>query len=110
MQEFDEKYRRMPYPASPVQMEALRAATLARISAATSPTRRGGVRVSRAVALAAAAAVAVAVGITLCCLREPARRPPAPPTYEQLLSSAPADLLRRAAAENHDDLLYNQEL
>lgn len=107
MHEFDEKYRRMPYQASPEQIEALRRRCIARTTGAAATTRRGGVAFGWAAALVAA--VAVAAGIAA---HSGLRQAPAPqtPTYEQLLSAAPAAVLQRAAAENCDDLLLNQEL
>ena len=32
------------------------------------------------------------------------------PDLEQMLATTPAETLRQAAAENYDDILYNQQL
>lgn len=108
MQEFNEKYRRMPYEVSPGQLDALRNRSIALTTGTTSTRRRGRARIAWTAALATVAAVVV-TGIALLAGRY-SDRTPEHPTYEQLLSSAPAGVLQRAAAENYDDLLYNQEL
>lgn len=55
----------------------------------------------------AAAAVVVAGIVTVCRLRQPVA---AEPCIEVLLSTASAETLQRAAAENYDDIFYNQQL
>lgn len=56
---------------------------------------------------AIAAAAAGVIGLVLV-LRDEAPTPV--PDVNQLLSSAPVETVRQAAAENYDDILYNQQL
>lgn len=107
MQDFDEKYRRMPYPSEAEEIEALRRRCLERTVCA--PRRPAlTLRLAR-IAVATAAAAVVAVCALLLSQREPDRTP-LRPTFDQLLTAAPSDALQRAAAENYDDMLYNEYL
>lgn len=113
--------RRLPYELSEERFEALhdrireriaaRAAatdSAARSTAARNPVaalvRRSLLRASLGFA---AATVIVAGIVTVCRLRQPVA---AEPGIEVLLSTASAETLQRAAAENYDDIFYNQQL
>lgn len=107
MQDFDNKYKRMPYPSEAERIEALRRRCLERTVGA--PNRRPRmVRLGR-IAVATAAAAVVGVCVLLLSQREPSGAP-LRPTFDELLSAAPSDALQRAAAENYDDMLYNDHL
>lgn len=114
--------RRLPYELSEERFEALhdrireriaaRAAatdSAARSTAARNPAaalvRRSLLRVSLGVA---AAAVLLAAVVTAHRLRQPAVTGGA--DIESLLSTASAETLQQAAAENYDDIFYNQQL
>lgn len=110
--------RRLPYALSEERFEALHdrireriaaraaAESPSALSAAPSdgPVRRVLLRVSLGVA---AAAVLLAAVVTAHRLRQPVA---AEPGIEVLLSTASAETLQRAAAENYDDIFYNQQL
>lgn len=111
--------RRLPYALSEERFEALHdrireriaaraaAESPSALSAAPSdgPVRRVLLRVSLGVA---AAAVLLAAVVTAHRLRQPAVTGGA--DIESLLSTASAETLQRAAAENYDDIFYNQQL
>lgn len=113
--------RRLPYELSEERFEALHDRIRERIAAraaatdsaarptaarnpAAAPVRRSLLRASLGFA---AAAVVVAGIVTVCRLRQPVA---AEPGIEVLLSTASAETLQRAAAENYDDIFYNQQL
>lgn len=113
--------RRLPYALSEERFEALhdrireriaaRAAatdSAARSIAARNPAaasvRRSLLRVSLGFAVAAVVAAGI---VTAHRLRQPVA---AEPGIEGLLSTASAETLQQAAAENYDDIFYNQQL
>lgn len=113
--------RRLPYELSEERFEALHDRIRERIAAraaatdsaarsiaarnpAAAPVRRSLLGASLGFA---AAAVVVAGIVTVCRLRQPVA---AEPCIEVLLSTASAETLQRAAAENYDDIFYNQQL
>lgn len=127
----DNNDRRLPYELSEERFEALHdriRGQIARRAAATdSAARPSAARPSVARSIAArnpaaapvrrsllgvslgfAVAAVVAAGIvTVCRLRQPVA---AEPCIEGLLSTASAETLQQAAAENYDDIFYNQQL
>lgn len=117
----DNNDRRLPYEFSEERFEALhdrirgqiarRAAatdSVARSIAARNPAaasvRRSLLRVSLGFAVAAVVAAGI---VTAHRLRQPVA---AEPGIEGLLSTASAETLQQAAAENYDDIFYNQQL
>lgn len=113
--------RRLPYELSEERFETLHDRIRERIAAraaatdsaarsiaarnpAAAPVRRSLLGASLGFA---AAAVVVAGIVTVCRLRQPVA---AEPGIEVLLSTASAETLQRAAAENYDDIFYNQQL
>ena len=58
---------------------------------------------------AAAAAAVLVMGLLVTEYRTRRADTPAP-DLEQMLATTPAETLRQAAAENYDDILYNQQL
>lgn len=113
--------RRLPYALSEERFEALHDRIRERIAARAAATgtvgcpaagrnrTEGPVRRSLlGVSLGFAAAAVVVAGIvTVCRLRQPVA---AEPCIEVLLSTASAETLQQAAAENYDDIFYNQQL
>ena len=117
----DNNDRRLPYELSEERFEALHDRIRERIAARAAatdsadrsiaarnpdaaPVRRSLLRVS----LGFAVATVVAAGIvTVHRLRQPVA---AEPGIEGLLSTASAETLQQAAAENYDDIFYNQQL
>lgn len=104
--EFENSGREMPYRIPPQSLEALHERILSR----TSRRPASPPRTVRRYCLTAA-------GGRLPCSSWPARyRIPHPaadtpaPDLEQMLATTPAETLRQAAAENYDDILYNQQL
>lgn len=104
--------RRMPYELSEAAFEALHARIGRRLDAADAD--RPGLR--RAVAarpllrwgaVAAGAAVVVAGVVLALRLHRPAD---GRSDFDGLLSTASAETLQQAAAENYDDILFNQQL
>ena len=94
--EFENSGREMPYRLPPQSLEALHERILS--------------RTSRRYCLTAAAAAAVLVmGLLVTEYRTRRADTPAP-GLEQMLATTPAETLRQAAAENYDDILYNQQL
>ena len=59
--------------------------------------------------LFAAAAAVLVMGLLVTEYRTRRADTPAP-DLEQMLATTPAETLRQAAAENYDDILYNQQL
>lgn len=117
----DNNDRRLPYELSEERFEALHdriRGQIARRAAATDsaarstagrnrtedPVRRSLLRVSLGFAVAAVVAAGI---VTVCRLRQPVA---AEPCIEVLLSTASAETLQQAAAENYDDIFYNQQL
>ena len=112
----DNNDRRLPYELSEERFEALHdriRGQIARRAAATGtvgcpaagrnrtegPVRRSLLRVSLGFAVAAVVAAGI---VTAHRLRQPG--------IEGLLSTASAETLQQAAAENYDDIFYNQQL
>lgn len=117
----DNNDRRLPYELSEERFEALHdrirgqiarraaatdsaARSIAARNPAAAPVRRSLLGASLGFA---AAAVVVAGIVTVCRLRQTVA---AEPCIEVLLSTASAETLQRAAAENYDDIFYNQQL
>ena len=81
-----------------------------RILSRTSRRPASPPRTVRRYCLTAAAAAAVLVmGLLVTEYRTRRADTPAP-DLEQILATTPAETLRQAAAENYDDILYNQQL
>ena len=81
-----------------------------RILSRTSRRPASPPRTVRRYCLTAAAAAAVLVmGLLVTEYRTRRADTPAP-DLEQMLATTPAETLRQAAAENYDDILYNQQL
>ena len=81
-----------------------------RILSRTSRRPASSPRTVRRYCLTAAAAAAVLVmGLLVTEYRTRRADTPAP-DLEQMLATTPAETLRQAAAENYDDILYNQQL
>lgn len=101
--------RRMPYELPEEQFttmrEQIRRHTTGRGNQ-PSAMRRPQIRI----ALAAAAVVIVAgAGLLLTELRSPHPRSETA-DLEQMLSTAPTETIRQAAAENYDAIIYDQQL
>lgn len=130
---FEMNDRRMPYEVSGEAFEALRVRIGRRLDAAelSQPaagpaagveTRRGiadawtrrsaaGERTGRLLrwGVAAAGAAVVAAGlVTIVRWHRPAERQL--PDLDRLLTTASAETLQQAAAENYDDIFFNQQL
>lgn len=106
--EFENIGREMPYRIPPQSLEALheriRSHTVERLASRPRTVCR-----YRLTAAATAAAAVLVAGLIVTQYRT--RRADAPtPDLEQLLATTPAETLRQAAAENYDDILYNQQL
>lgn len=100
---FETNDRRMPYELSEAAFEALHARIGRRLDAADAerPLLRWGI--------AAAGAAVVVAGVVLALrLQRPAADGHS--DFNGLLSTAPAETLQQAAAENYDDILFNQQL
>lgn len=122
----DNNDRRLPYELSEERFEALHdrirgqiarraaatdsaarpsvARSIAARNPAAAPVRRSLLRVSLGFAVAAVVAAGI---VTAHRLRQPVA---AEPGIEGLLSTASAETLQQAAAENYDDIFYNQQL
>ena len=104
--EFENSGREMPYRLPPQSLEALHERILSRTSRRpASPPRT----VRRYCLTAAAAAAVLVMGLLVTEYRTRRADTPAP-DLEQMLATTPAETLRQAAAENYDDILYNQQL
>lgn len=101
--EFGNIGRRLPYDLPEHRLEALHERILRNTAARPAPagfTWRRGLGV---------AAALLATGILLS--GHLSHRAEAPlPDIEQMLATAPTETLQQAAAENYDDILYNQQL
>lgn len=105
--EFENIGREMPYRVPAQSLEALHGRILDRTS--RRPASRP--RTVRGYYLTAAAAAAAVLIAGLVATEYRTRRADAPaPDLEQMLATTPAETLRQAAAENYDDILYNQQL
>lgn len=106
--EFENIGREMPYRVPPQSLEALheriRRHTTERRAARPLTLRR-----YRLTAAATAAAAVLVAGVIVTRYRVRQADLPAP-DLEQMLATTPAETLRQAAAENYDDILYNQQL
>lgn len=108
MNEFENIGRRLPYDLPPHTLDALQERIRVRTTArpATSPRKVPTLRFGLA---AAAVALLLTAGIvTFDRLQQPTGT--SAPDLEHLLSTAPSDVVSRAAAENYDDILYIQQL
>lgn len=107
MNEFEHIGRKLPYDLSPQQFDALKERIRRRTTARQEPTlaRRRTYRLS--LLATAAAVVMFAVGLFVAELRE---QPQPGANIEQMLQTASAETLQQAAAENYDDILFNQQL
>ena len=99
--EFGNIGRRLPYDLPEHRLEALHERILRNTAARPAPAAR-----TRRLYLAAAL---LATGILLS--GHLSHRAEAPlPDIEQMLATTPTETLQQAAAENYDDILYNQQL
>ena len=105
--EFGNIGRRLPYDLPEHRLEALHERILRNTAARPAPAAR-----PRRLYLAAGVSVAAALLATGILLSgHLSHRAEAPlPDIEQMLATTPAETLRQAAAENYDDILYNQQL
>lgn len=119
--DFENIGRKMPYDLPAGEFDSLHDRIRERIAAQDAPERertgRGAAGALRnfaawrpALRLGVAAAVLLLIAgvATLYRLRTPV--PEAVPDLEQLLTTASTETLRQAAAENYDDIFYNQQL
>ncbi len=117
--DFENIGRKMPYGLPAGEFDALHDRIRERIAAQDARGRertgRGAAGALRNIALQRSvlwlglAAVLLVAGVaTLYRLRTPV--PEAVPDLEQLLTTASTETLRQAAAENYDDIFYNQQL
>ena len=99
--EFGNIGRRLPYDLPEHRLEALHERILRNTAART-----------RRLYLAAGVSVAAALLATGILLSgHLSHRAEAPlPDIEQMLATTPTETLQQAAAENYDDILYNQQL
>ncbi len=104
MNELNEIKHKLPYrePDLGALRERIRCRTTLR-----SATERRQLPMRLLVATASAAAIALVVG--LCAVSRGKTAPPTP-SVEQLLTTASTETLQKAAAENYDDILNNQQL
>lgn len=109
---FETNDRRMPYEFSEAAFEALHARIGRSLDAADAERpglRRTAVRPLLRWGIAAAGAAVVVAGVVLALrLQRPAADEHS--DFNGLLSTAPAETLQQAAAENYDDILFNQQL
>lgn len=105
--EFENIGRRLPYELPAQGLEALQERIRSHTTARPLPTHRTR-RLCLLTAVTAAAAL-LAAGILLTEHRSHRTAAPAP-DIEQMLANAPTETLQQAAAENYDDILYNQQL
>lgn len=104
--EFENIGKRLPYGLPAQNLEALHERILSRMAARPAPGAR-----ARRLYLAAGVSAAAALLATGILVSQYHSRTKAPlPDIEQLLATAPAETLQQAAAENYDDILYNQQL
>lgn len=105
MNEFRNADRSLPYELPSGSLEALHA-RIRRQTAERPAAVRRGLRVRYAIPAAAAVLLVVAGALSFVL-----RQSPEPtPDIDLILASVPAETLRQAAAENYDDILYNQHL
>lgn len=103
MNDFGKTKFEMPYRVPEAQFDALHE-RIRRATADRRPAPRRRVLLVAAGTLAGAAAL---LGIGLFAT---VRRTAPAPDLEQLLSTAPAEVVQQAAAANYDDILYIQQL
>ena len=105
--EFGNIGRRLPYDLPEHRLEALHERILRNRAARPAPAAR-----TRRLYLAAGVSVAAALLATgILVSGHLSHRAEAPlPDIEQMLSTTPTETLQQAAAENYDDILYNQQL
>lgn len=107
MNAFENPDRRLPYDLPPHSLEALRERI--RLQTTARPVAQPRSPLLRFALPAAAAALLLFAGIvTFERLQRAA--PESAPDLEELLSTASPEVLSRAAAENYDEILYNQQL
>ena len=114
--EFENSGREMPYRIPPQSLEALHERILSRTSRRPASPPRTVRRYCLTAAAAGApllrrrcAAAVLVMGLLVTEYRTRRADTPAP-DLEQMLATTPAETLRQAAAENYDDILYNQQL
>ncbi len=106
--EFGNIGRRLPYDLPEHRLEALHERILRNTAARPAPAARTRRRFLPGGGIGVAAAL-LATGILLS--GHLSHRAEAPlPDIEQMLATAPTETLQQAAAENYDDILYNQQL
>lgn len=105
--EFGNIGRRLPYDLPEHRLEALHERILRNTAARPAPAAR-----TRRLYLAAGVSVAAALLATgILVSGHLSHRAEAPlPDIEQMLATTPTETLQQAAAENYDDILYNQQL
>ena len=105
--EFGNIGRRLPYDLPEHRLEALHERILRNTAARPAPAAR-----TRRLYLAAGVSVAAALLATGILLSgHLSHRAEAPlPDIEQMLATTPTETLQQAAAQNYDDILYNQQL
>lgn len=103
MNELENSGRRMPYELPEEQFDALRERILNRT---THREKSPGASFARSGWIAAAfAVVIVAVAVSVYFAGQKPEQ-----NLDQLLRTAPDETLQHAAAENYDDILFNQQL
>lgn len=108
MNEFENIGRRLPYDLPPHSLDALQARIRARTTACTEPSPRKVPTLRFGLAAAAVALLLAAGIVTFERLQHPIDE--SVPDLESLLSTASPEVVSRAAAENYDEILYNQQL
>lgn len=104
--EFENSGREMPYRIPPQSLEVLHERILSRTSRRPASSPR---TVRRYCLTAARRGCRARHGPARYRIPHPQGRH-AGPDLEQMLATTPAETLRQAAAENYDDILYNQQL
>lgn len=103
MNDFEKMKIGMPYRVPEAEFDALHG----RIRRATADRRPAPRRRMLLVAAGTLAGAAALVGVGLFVT---GGRPAPAPDLEQLLSTAPAEVVMQAAAANYDDILFIQQL
>ncbi|WP_295935522.1 hypothetical protein [uncultured Alistipes sp.] len=108
--EFENIGRELPYHLPEHNLDALRERIRTQTTArAAEPVRRPAARRIYLTVAGVAAACTLIAGLLVSQYHDYKARAPAP-DFEQMLSTAPAETLHQAAAENYDDIIYNQQL
>ena len=106
--EFENIGRQLPYNLPPQGLERLHERILNHTTARPVPAPRPA-RLLYLAAGVTAAAVILAAGILATGSRSH-KADAAAPDIEQMLATTPTETLQQAAAENYDDIFYNQQL